>query len=617
MAALVATAAIALAAADGGYSHGLIGALTAAVWLVGLGLFATRRWPRSAVPARALVPGALLLAFAAWTALSMLWASDDGRAFTEVVRVLGYLGIYVVVVACSRRGGAMAWLCGLAGGLTVVALIALAGRFDPSLAPALSPSEAIPNSLNRLSFPIGYWNGLAACMALAVVLLTWLGSEGSSPRLRVAAVAVMPLPMLTIFFAQSRGGVAAAAVGVAALLILAERRAQQLWGLLVGGVGAGLLILLAIRMGDIVRSPDSASAADGHWLLAATVLVVVAAGLARSRLDGLIQRARLGRAAAAIALLATAVVLVVAVVHADSSGNRPRDVPVARSATSLGLGAHFASGDSSGRSDYWSAALDAFSSSPIHGIGAGGYELWWDRHGTLPWPVRDAHSLFLQTLAELGLVGLAVLLAFFAAVAVQGVRARRDGLRAHADACLALLAVAVASASIDWTWQLPACFAPAIVAAGILLGPGVRQPDEEIEAPARQRSLRLAIATTAVGFIAVWTGGVVALTEIELSRSHDAATQGDLAGAADDARTASSVEPWAMEPRMQLALVQFDARRLRAAAATIDTAIERSPDDWRPWVVKSVIEGYLGNRRANLATLAKARELNHAFLPGH
>ena len=82
--------------------------------------------------------------------------------------------------------------------------------------------------------------------------------------------------------------------------------------------------------------------------------------------------------------------------------------------------------------------------------------------------VRDAHSLELETFAELGLVGVALLAALLTGVAL----ATRAALRAD-DALAAGPAAALAAwafhSAIDWDWEMPALTLVAVVLAGALL----------------------------------------------------------------------------------------------------------------------------------------------------
>ena len=75
----------------------------------------------------------------------------------------------------------------------------------------------------------------------------------------------------------------------------------------------------------------------------------------------------------------------------------------------------------------------------------------------------------MQTLAELGLVGLALLLALLAGVAeaAQRALARARGLAAGP---VAALVVYLAHSPLDWDWQLPALTLVAVLLAGVLIG---------------------------------------------------------------------------------------------------------------------------------------------------
>src|SRR6185436_19716080 len=73
--------------------------------------------------------------------------------------------------------------------------------------------------------------------------------------------------------------------------------------------------------------------------------------------------------------------------------------------------------------------------------------------------VRDAHSLYLETLGELGLVGLALLLVVIGALAWSILRARVRPValpRAQVAAVGAAFAAWAVHAAADWDWQVPA-----------------------------------------------------------------------------------------------------------------------------------------------------------------
>ena len=61
---------------------------------------------------------------------------------------------------------------------------------------------------------------------------------------------------------------------------------------------------------------------------------------------------------------------------------------------------------SSARYELFSVELDSFGQRPGSGTGAGTFEFTWNRNGRTSEFVRDGHSLFLETMAELGWPGL-------------------------------------------------------------------------------------------------------------------------------------------------------------------------------------------------------------------
>jgi hypothetical protein len=237
------------------------------------------------------------------------------------------------------------------------------------------------------------------------------------------------------------------------------------------------------------------------------------------------------------------------------------------------------SASGTGRFQFWSTALGAWESSPVDGIGAGNYELYWNTHPGGEIVVKNAHSLYLETLAELGPVGLALLLGFLASAPVLLFRRLRERGDDDFAVALALVATGALSAAVDWTFQLPAVFAPVVVATAVLCCGGAAA---RTAVPARRRaSARLGVVAAA--WVAVGCGVVILLAEQALSASRDADRRGDLQAAASDARRAASIEPFAPEPQIQLALVQEQAGNLDAANDAAAHATNLAPDDWRSW----------------------------------
>ncbi|HMC06109.1 MAG TPA: O-antigen ligase family protein [Solirubrobacterales bacterium] len=616
----VTVATAALAFANGGYSETLVAGATIGVWvLVAVGVLAGG-WARAPIPRAALAAGACLAALVALSALSMIWANDAGRAFVAFVRADGYLGLFALVALAAPRMGARVWLIGLAAGLTLVTAAALGTRFDPSLFGGgdRELNAALPATSGLLSYPIGYWNGLAACVAIAAVLLGWLGARSASRAGRALAVALIPLPVLALYLTASRGGLAAVVAGGLGLLAFERSRATLLAGAVLGGAGGGLLVALAHGQSAFVDGLATSTARDQGLVMGlATLGCVIAVGVARYALDERIASLRLPRVPrgrAAWVLVAGVAIVLVAInpVSGVSRFANPANPGAGGSAGQRDL----LSPAGSGRSQYWEAAIDAFGSRPATGIGAGNYSLYWNDHPEIARPLLNAHSLYLETLAELGALGLAAVLGFFAAAALAAWRGAGESPGGAAAAAAGIAVAGAVSAGLDWTWQLPAAFAPVVVAVALLTsGAGAGAAAPAVTRARPRARLALAIAAVAVAWASVWAGGVVLFTDLKLDASRAAASRGDLEAAADDARQAESAQPWSPEPPLQLALVEELGGDLGAARRAAGEAIDRAQGDWRGWAVAGRIDARRGAASASQFELGVAGALSPVPLP--
>ena len=452
-------------------------------------------------------------------------------------------------------------------------------------------------------------------MALGVVLLGWLGAAARTQPARALAVGAIPLCMLAIYLASSRGGVLAAAVGIVVLLMAGREWRSVLGGFAIGGAGAAVLVLLASRRDELLDGVSGSTAeSQGSEMLLATVLVFAACAGARWLLDGALKPTATPRRAIRTAAAVGAGVILVALVVGDLPRRLDEfnDPPPQEVETAGFVSSHLTSGGGGGRYQFWSTGMDAFAEEPIAGLGAGGYEAYWNQNGSLPIPIREGHSLFVETLAELGIIGIALVLLFLGAAAVTGVRRLdlsdepAEDPPSAAGAALAVLAAGTVAASIDWLWEFPAVFVPVVVAAALLTGPATLAPSGE----APRSRYGWGIATLGFAWVAVLLSAVVALSELKLSDSRDAAGDDDLPAAAQDAQDAVALQPWAAEPRLQLALVEELRGDLPAARSALDEAIERAPEDWRLHLVAVRLEANAGRAQEAQDALDRARELN-------
>jgi O-antigen ligase len=280
---------------------------------------------------------------------------------------------------------------------------------------------------------------------------------------------------------------------------------------------------------------------------------------------------------------------------------------------------HLLSSTSTGRWQLWSEARDQWETKPVFGQGAGSYQSWWTEHADFSLYVRDAHNLWLEMLGELGIAGFALILVVFGAGFVAAAaRLRRAGPgRPQVAALAGVLAAFVLGAAIDWMWELTIVALIAVVALGMLVGFATLPGDGEQQG--RRRTARgrgdvrvrvLRTGAVAVALAAVMCVAVPMLAQERLEDSQAAADAGNLRKAMSSAEDASSLEPWAATPYVQLALLEEQAGNLSRANRHIKDALERDSRDWSTWLVAARLQTKAGSIRAGRRSLRRAEALN-------
>lgn len=387
-----------------------------------------------------------------------------GAAVDDTQRLLLYLGYATGAVALF----AQPWVVrGLEPALAAGALLVTGYGLSERLLPDLVDLDASVTAGGRLEQPLTYWNASGALAAIGLVLCLRMAGDprrGAIPRAAAGAAAV---PLATgVYLSFSRGALAALAVGVVALLALAPDGRAQLRALaatLLPGAAAAVLAgaLPAVRA---MEGGLSTGRVEGLVMLLAMGALAAAAALLTLR------AARAGKRSGGLSLPRRAAVLAVAgvlllggVLAAAAFEARPDSGSPAFGAT----GARLGSVDSN-RYSYWRVALGTFADHPVQGIGSGGFVVDWLQERDVLDPTREPHSLYLGTLAELGLAGLAALLAFLGGVAVAARRLWRSdpGL---ATGPIAALTVWAAHAGLDWDWEMPAVTLVALALAAALV----------------------------------------------------------------------------------------------------------------------------------------------------
>ena len=373
----------------------------------------------------------------------------------------------------------------------------------------------MPGAGGRLAYPIGYWNGAAAMLGAAAILLAYGGARAPARSLRTLATAAIPLALLGVWLTSSRGGAAAVVIAGAVLVATSPNRSRQLVPIAIGAGGAAILILAADQM-HALTSPivDSAKRADGDRMTGIALAVVGVAAAAAWWADGREPRVRVSRrVGVALGGLALAgVVVAVVAAHPVKKLHEFEAPPPTRAGVPVGA----AGVSSNGRWQFWGQAVDAFESAPVGGLGAGGFEEWWGRHATVPLFVRNPHSLPLQEAAELGIPGIALFLTFVGALALAARRRLGEGRAGDGGVLLAVVVAGAVGAAVDWTWEIPAVYGPAVACAALLLASAPSRP-------LGRDGYWLGLGTVAAAWVAMVAGGLVVLTEVELSQSRDAA----------------------------------------------------------------------------------------------
>jgi hypothetical protein len=447
----------------GGFHEGERLAFGIGVWIAVALLALTV--PRPFLPGRSTrAATAALAGFVVWTTVSIAWAPLGDAALGDAERVWLYLG-YAIAAAMILRGPVLRWVePALAGGATVVGAYALSTRTVPKLV----PSELQLSAGARLDQPLTYWNALGLLMAIAIVLLVRLAAAEDRPAwMRGAAAALVPIPGLTIYLTFSRGSLGALAVGVVVLLALArDRRTIATVFACLGCAAAGAA---AASRFPSVDSLEGSARTQGPALLAILlVLCVVALALQRAIARGLVDDLRLRSTtgiAAAVVILALAVGGTVALTRspdAPQAGPPPKGGGV-----NLPLDRARLSTLKTNRPSYWRVALNGFADHPLKGVGAHGFQPLWLQKRDISESVQDAHSLYLETAAELGVIGVLLLLAWLGTIARAFARIGDRRLIAGLAAASAAYAF---HAGLDWDWEMPGVTLPFLALAGAALG---------------------------------------------------------------------------------------------------------------------------------------------------
>jgi O-Antigen ligase len=582
--------------------------------------------PRAHVGRATIVVGGLLAAFALDTFASVFWAPSAADAFNEFNRVALYLGLFVAVALFARRSELGRWADGLMLGLAAIAVVALVSRLFPGLFSDRGLPEFLPASQTRLSFPIGYWNGLGILMGMTLPLCL-RGALTASTDLR-RSLALLPVPILAsvIYLTSSRGGFATALVGTIVFLAATNRRWEALGAILAAALGSTLAIAALVPRTELVNGPLGSDAAHSQGRLAALIIAgcclvsAVTHALGTRALSARQQPSRLiGRIVLGAVLLGVvgAAIALDPVQRFEEFKRIPGSAASSSSSDDF-VRAHLLSGNGSGRWQFWSAAIDEFQSAPAEGRGAASYQSWWAKHASFTYFLRNAHSLYLEALGELGLLGLVLIVAAFTAgvaIAVRRVARASPGERPTVAGLTAVFAAFAFAAAIDWVWQITVIAGVGLTALALVAASESERPRAVVaHRDGSQRALRVRFAAGSALLVASWVlicaQAIPWLASLKLADSQAAVRRGDGEAAFNAAADAKRIQPWASSPYLQLALVEESSGQLVAAHRWIERAIDRDEENWRLWLVAARLETKTGQIHDAARSLRRAASLN-------
>jgi O-Antigen ligase len=608
----IAAAVFALSYANGGFvSTTRSYAAIAAWWVLGAGAAVGIASARAGIDRLAIAALGLLSAFAIWILISISWASDAEGAFAQFNQVSLYVAVLAIAVALARLVPGYVLVGGVALALSAIAGVALVSRFFPSTFGVQEGIARLPTLQNRLSFPLGYWNGLGIEVALAYPLLF---SLMASRRSRTAsAVAAFPLPLIAavMYLTSSRGAFVAAAVAVVAFIALTPRRWSALVALFVAAAAGAVSVAVLVPKKALVDGLTTTAAGvhQGHQAalligIACVVTALVWAGLWElgSRVPSPSRRA--GQATAiAVGIL---VVLAIALSHPVAKFDAFKSNSAIAQTHGTDTTNHLLTTSGSGRWQFWGAAISEFRAHPLNGGGAGSYAAWWLQHGSLSGVFTlFAHSLYLEALGELGIVGLLLILGFVVVAVVGSVRSALSLGSGEIAAAAACGTAFFAAAAYDWVWQLAGIAVVGVGMVGFALG---ALPATQPSAWGRFGALRPAIALLAVA--AIIPQFVLLASEIHIRNSQAAVRAKNATRARSEALAAKAIEPWAATPYLQLGQISEAEGDYGEAARWLDQAISRSKRDWNLWLRAARIEALRNKFALAKRDLDEARTLN-------
>lgn len=604
---LLAALTVGLSFEGGGFFVGATGTAAVASAAIGVIALTVLRRPFDGFGGAAPITAALLTVLTGLTLLSANWSDSAARALVSYDRVLLYLLVFVVFVLLGGAGGGLRGLVrGLAGALLLVSGGALASRLLPALVP--STLGVYPG---RLAFPLTYYNATGFAAALCCLVAYGLTCDRSeAPLVRAASAAAVPVAAVTLYFTFSRGSIVV--LGVSLMVYwLAARPGRVIAGTLATAPWTAIALLAAVHAPALASSRLASDLARSQGLRVALIVAgsALAAGAARALLPLLERRVSVRplvtrRLRIGVISVGAVAALVLGIAFRERERQVVHDFVHVNSVTDRSdLRKRFLEVGNNGRLDLWRVAADGFGARPVLGQGAGTYQLRWERDRRLTGHVVHAHSVYLETLDELGLVGTVALVGALGLILFGVARALRKKEAGPSGVVLAAVVAWLIHSGVDWDWEVPAITVWLFAVGGVVLARSGKDGDgaQSHHWPAR---LLVGLALLAA---AVPAAGM-ALSQRNLNAAVDAFRAGDCRTARGKALDSIQDVPARPEPFDLIAYCAARRGRDQVARTAALAAIRRDPRSWDVWYSLALLDAAVG--RDPHGSLERARRLD-------
>jgi hypothetical protein len=558
------------------------------------------------------IPLVGLTLYGAFQLASALWAHATAHVLDSFSRTLLYVLALVLFGSVRYTRERIGWLLrAVVAGLAAVCLIGLISRVLPHTWPTASSFFA-----DRLNYPLTYWNAEGIVAAIVLILGFHLSADRDEHwSVRVIAAAVLPAAAATLLLTFSRGAMGTAVIGLLAYCLLTRFSTLPTALLAIAAPVAIALHSAWDATALATAHPTSpAGVSQGHHVAVVVAACMIGAGLLRALLllaDRKIAGAALvqnpPRRAVRLSLgVGAGVVVLVLGLAAGGGGFAHREYDKFVHGTSEPRVAQtrdrLTDPANNGRLPLWRAALDIYDTQKLHGTGAGTYQQHYTRYRTEAGYVVDAHSLYLQSLAELGIVGFVLILIVILGI-LGGLAARIRGPDRAVYA--ALFAVSLAWAvhqAFDWDWQMPAVTLSLFILAGLALA---RPNDGKVGLsglPAGRTLVALGWLVLAVGPLLVST------SYARLQRSGQELKNGECASARQEALSSLSLSAKRPQAYTIIGLCDLEQGFAQSAVPAMTQAATLEPESWEEQFWLAVARAAAGLNPH--AAIGRAIELN-------